>query len=161
MLFISQISIAVVKHYDQEQPGEERVYFACSWSNRGKTRQEVKQELMQRAWRNAAIQLAPLRLAQPAFLTQPRVEPPTVSQPFPHPSSGKKCPTDLPTAPSDGGVFSTVVPSPQVTLACAGNDRKPAGTLWVKDEAQEQDTSLASMCKALTLISDNTKLSYL
>lgn len=50
------------------------ILLAVAVHHRGKPRQEVKQELMQRPWRNAAFYLAPLRFAQPAFSTQARVE---------------------------------------------------------------------------------------
>lgn len=107
------------------------ILLAVAVHHRGKPRQEVKQELMQRPRRNAAFYLLLRDLLN--LLSQHKLGWNTHNEPA---TSVRKWPTDLPIAKTDGGIFSIVVPSSQVTLACVGVDRKPAGTLWVKDEAQ-------------------------
>lgn len=70
------------------------------------------------------------RLTQPAFLSWLLSEPP--AQEWPRPShvnyQSRRCSTGLPEAQSSQGIFSIVVPSSQMTLACV---ESPAHTLSV------------------------------
>ena len=63
-IFLGKIPIAVIKHHDQNQLGEEGIYFSLEITLhiRGSQSRSSRQELEQQLWQNALYWLAPFGL---------------------------------------------------------------------------------------------------
>ena len=122
-----RVSTASVKHYDQNQVGEERVYLAYMStllfitrgrqdrnSNRART---WRQGLMQRPWRVLLTGLLPL-VCSACFLIEPKTTSPEMAPPTMGPPTLDHQPRKCPTARSHGGIFSREAPFSVTTPTC-------------------------------------------
>lgn len=157
-------SVAVMKHRDQKQLGEERGFFGLLFhiSEGEGSGQELKQEQRQDPWESAVYWLAPhalLRLL--SFVSRhhlPRagpahsgLGPPTLII-----NRGKKnCSTDFPTGPFDGRDSSSDAPPTQGSGLCQVDQNKtkltstsplldPAPDFWAQVESRVAPLVLGS-----------------
>jgi hypothetical protein len=125
---LPRVSIAVIKHHDQKQPGQERVYFSLQFHTTdhhwGKSGQELRQELIQRPWRNTAYRLAPHGLLSLLSYTiqdhQPRDGTPhSELSPLPLTTNQENDPEVWPQVHLvREDIFSIEIPPFKMTLAC-------------------------------------------
>lgn len=154
LMFLSQtvlvrVAIAVMKHRDQKQVGEESVHLACfstvlfiikgsqgGNSNRGGT---LRQEPVERPRRSATHRLTPhclLSLLIEPRATSPEIASPTMGRTLLH-QSLRKYLTGCPTAWSHGDLFLVEASSSQVTLACVKlTSNSPAHKLCTRHHGQ-------------------------